>query len=423
MNRQAASQTHQEATAPAMLAGGLLQRKCDCGQHTIAGGECSSCSEEREGSLQRSAINHSQAHASAGVPPVVHEVLRSPGQPLDQAARNFFEPRFGHDFSRVRVHTDARAAESAHEISALAYTVGSDLVFGAGQYRPDVTEGRKLMAHELAHVVQQGGDAGTPTRISDPGHSDEQQADHAAHSIASSSNVDVPRLEFGNAGTIWRTRSGLTNCPANTNSAPADPAAALDGDDARAQEIATTVADLTRATPPDAQTVATYRARFGSPPAVGKGFMNRLTGSVRATEDIAVNEELRILSRRFRIIARFFSQPIPYRCIGGASNFGGCAPPNCDNAFAWSCRGVGAIFLCPDYWNGTDNSEDERAAVLVHESFHVNFGESGVRQIGEVGDATLQGSGRNFVVADCYSGFAADLVGITNPADSCPNAP
>lgn len=412
-----------DSPAPTLARASLLQRKCDCGQHTIAGGECSSCSKERELPLQRSAINRSESHTSGGVPPIVHEVLRSPGQPLDPTARDFFEPRFGQDFSGVRVHTDAKAAASAQAISALAYTVGSDLVFGAGQYRPDATDGRKLMAHELTHVVQQGAVAGTPTRISDPNESDEQRADDAARSIGSTSRADVQRLGFGNAGTLWRTRSRLTNCPANTNSAPADPAAALDGDDARAQEVATTVADLTGATPRDPQTIATYTARFGTPPAVGKGFMNRLTGSVRATEDIAINEELSILSRRFRIIARFFSQPIPYRCIGGASSFGGCAPPNCNNAFAWSCRGVGAIFLCPDYWDATDDSEDERAAVLVHESFHVNFGVSGVRQVGEVGDETLRGSGRNFVVADCYSGFAADLVGITNPADSCPNAP
>ncbi len=89
------------------------------------------------------------------VPLIVHDVLRSPGQPLDQATRAFFEPRFGHDFSGVRVHTGSRAAESARAIDALAYTVGQDVVFGAGQYSTQSYEGLKILGHELAHTIQQ----------------------------------------------------------------------------------------------------------------------------------------------------------------------------------------------------------------------------------------------------------------------------
>ena len=70
--------------------------------------------------------------------------------------RTFFEPRFERDFSQVRVHADAHAAESAQAVQALAYTVGSDIVFGAGQYAPATTAGQRLLAHELTHVVQQG---------------------------------------------------------------------------------------------------------------------------------------------------------------------------------------------------------------------------------------------------------------------------
>jgi hypothetical protein len=82
------------------------------------------------------------------------------GQPLSESARGFFEPRFGHDFRHVRVHADARAAESARDIDALAYTVGQDIVFGAGQYAPESAGGRNLLAHELTHVVQQTAGAG-----------------------------------------------------------------------------------------------------------------------------------------------------------------------------------------------------------------------------------------------------------------------
>ena len=80
---------------------------------------------------------------------------RGGGQPLPESTRAFFEPRFGRDFSQVRVHSDAEAAESAREVNAKAYTVGTDIMFGAGQYAPENSTGQKLMAHELTHVVQQ----------------------------------------------------------------------------------------------------------------------------------------------------------------------------------------------------------------------------------------------------------------------------
>ena len=104
------------------------------------------------GVLQRAAVNEAPVH---DVPPIVHEVLNSPGQPLDTETRAFFEPRFGHDFSQVRVHTDARAAESARMVNALAYTAGQDVVFGNGQYSPKSKAGLNLLVHELTHVMQQ----------------------------------------------------------------------------------------------------------------------------------------------------------------------------------------------------------------------------------------------------------------------------
>lgn len=79
------------------------------------------------------------------------------GQPLDKATREYFEPRFGADFSHVRVHAGQKAAESSSSINALAYTVGRDVVFGMGQYSPETDKGRLLLAHELTHVVQQAG--------------------------------------------------------------------------------------------------------------------------------------------------------------------------------------------------------------------------------------------------------------------------
>lgn len=89
-------------------------------------------------------------------PAIVHEVLKSSGEPLDSCTRASMEAHFGHDFSRVRLHTDARAGESARTLKARAYTVGNHVVFSAGQFAPDTRGGTKLLAHELTHVVQNG---------------------------------------------------------------------------------------------------------------------------------------------------------------------------------------------------------------------------------------------------------------------------
>jgi hypothetical protein len=105
--------------------------------------------------VQRSA----SAPGPALAPPIVHDVLRSAGMPLDAATRAEMEPRFRHSFADVRIHADGQAAASARAVGAHAYTVGRDVVFGAGRYAPASAEGRRLMAHELAHVVQQRGAA------------------------------------------------------------------------------------------------------------------------------------------------------------------------------------------------------------------------------------------------------------------------
>jgi hypothetical protein len=102
------------------------------------------------------------------VPPIVQEVLNSPGQPLHPETRIFMESRFKHDFGQVRVHTDARAAESAQAVQAIAYTFGRSVVFGIGQYTPKTIAGRKLIAHELTHVLQQSSDVHHPGKVIRP---------------------------------------------------------------------------------------------------------------------------------------------------------------------------------------------------------------------------------------------------------------
>ncbi len=117
--------------------------------------KCAECEEKDKKTLRRSE-NRSQVGPETA-PPIVYDVLSGSGRPLDASVRLFMEPRFGHDFGNVRVHTGERAAESARSVNALAYTVGRDVVFGAGQYQPESQSGRRLIAHELQHVRQQGG--------------------------------------------------------------------------------------------------------------------------------------------------------------------------------------------------------------------------------------------------------------------------
>lgn len=136
-----------------------VQRACACDE----GEDCANCQMDQQGQetqrLQPKHVGSSDA-GRAAAPPIVNQVLASPGRPLDSATRAFMEPRFGHDFAHVRVHSDAAAEQSADDVNAKAYTVGNSIVFGAGSFAPGSAEGRRLIAHELAHVVQQTGTSG-----------------------------------------------------------------------------------------------------------------------------------------------------------------------------------------------------------------------------------------------------------------------
>ena len=204
--------------AQACQPGLALQRKCACGSPGGSSGSCKSCDSKKR--LQRKAavvheaalhdtaenahfeaeadrvanevlstpsqasaqsagrappgiqrLRSSGGHPGAGFTPEVSSALATPGQALDPATRGFFEPRFGHDFSRVRIHVDNAATRS---VQAHAFTVGRQIVFASDRYRPGTGEGQRLLAHELTHVVQQsaagsyGGQAGALQRDPDP---------------------------------------------------------------------------------------------------------------------------------------------------------------------------------------------------------------------------------------------------------------
>src|SRR5262249_14693373 len=108
--------------------------------------KCAACAEEEQSKLQPKRTPAADRAPGADAPLIVHDVLRSPGAPLDRATRAFMEPRFERDFGAVRVHTDARASASARAVGAMAYTVGHDVVFAADRYAPQTSDGLQLLA-------------------------------------------------------------------------------------------------------------------------------------------------------------------------------------------------------------------------------------------------------------------------------------
>jgi hypothetical protein len=186
------------------MPGHAVQRACSCGS---SGGECAACKEE--GTLHRFAHGHAESFPA---PAIVHEVLRSGGQPLDHSTRSFMEPRFGCDFSQVRVHSGARASESARSVNALAYTVGDHTVFGAGQYSPASHAGRQLIAHELAHVVQQSASPPVLARQQ----TDEQQTSNTTAGPADAGlpgGVSTPPVADDSDQTPAATQTGPGSSP------------------------------------------------------------------------------------------------------------------------------------------------------------------------------------------------------------------
>jgi hypothetical protein len=127
--------------------------------------KCAAC--EKEDNVQRAAdkkeeekLQRKESGTAGAAPQATAQYIGSingKGRPMDGGTRSFFEGRMGNSFGQVRIHTDGEAARSASGINARAYTYGNHVVFGEGQYRPESSDGKQLLAHELAHVVQQGG--------------------------------------------------------------------------------------------------------------------------------------------------------------------------------------------------------------------------------------------------------------------------
>jgi hypothetical protein len=316
-------------------------------------------------------------HPAEGVSSDVDTVTRSTGQRLDANSRAFFEPRFGVDFSHVRIHADRTAGDVADRLGAHAFTVGTHIAFGHGRHDPGSVEGRHLLAHELTHVVQQGG---------------------GSDDIGAAGDAQVQRL----------VRTSSVTCPAAATGI-ANPHTG--GADRRASSLLDHA--ITRITNAQAARVATP----GDPDVVAVGnalhtvfhfdAANAATWTTPAPE-----VRLPVILRRLQAAKSYIDSVVfTVTCIpnGGAGHtIPGCANGVCGaGTEAFSCHANPLeLVLCPDFWA---RGADQRGRVWMHEVMHITF-----QFIDDWGQPNVHN-------AHCYAQFVALLNGFNSPAGfRCP---
>ena len=180
-------------------------------------------SAENQGHLQTKR-HRQKVGGIAAAPPIVHEVLNSPGQQLEAQARISAESRFNHDFSRVRVHTGKQAGDSARAVNAQAYTVGRNVVFGEGKYAPYTPAGKRLLFHELTHIVQQRDAPGYRYRqsleIGPPNNPSEVEASIMASALMTGTSGHSPPSSKAPSTTLQLQRQDVSPATADVESEP-----------------------------------------------------------------------------------------------------------------------------------------------------------------------------------------------------------
>ncbi len=338
---------HSSASSAPLAPALFLRRKCACGGAPGMRGACEECRENR---LQR---KPAVAQAAAVSSESVHETLRAPGDPLDAATRDYMENRFSHDFSRVHIHTDNAAGRSAHAVNALAYTVGHDLVFAPGQYAPGTTAGRRLIAHELAHVVQQSAVTASfqPSlavgRADDPA---EAEADRAADRVMSGEHAlpgvcgAAPRLRRQAAKAGPQPRTETEDCePALQNDLKAMHRPALEHLD---RAITSLGPGWSKMAPADKAAFTQYFDPSGSGE-IDDGFVR----SVR---------------EKYRLI-RGNMQSLTFDCDPGSRTLCGTSAKWCTGGrLMWTC--FGALHVCNGAYKTA--APDFKIETIIHESVH-----------------------------------------------------
>jgi hypothetical protein len=364
------------------------------------------------------------------LPEVVEDVVHSPGQPLDAITRERLEPRFNRDFGHVRVHTDSAAAQSARAVNAHAYTLGQDVVFGAGQYEPGTEKGTRLLAHELTHVVQQSGSGPTATQtakpISDPDDAAEVEADSVAEQVLSGDNaVEVnqspsaavhAQLSSEAVGGLVAGGIALGGVAAGFIIAAAIGAF----DTSRFRNCSQTQQDVVNSATDTAKrwidnAVMQVDAVLANPEQAGQVVVNQLFSHFKIRPDD--REHLGRLRQGLGQIQTGFSELL-FECDSSCEE-------NDTTAVAARVPGLlggitlryGRIHVCPRFFRGPQNPEDRRAdeqpETIAHEMAHRFVGARGdvyrVVNMREYYNLTTEQALEN---ADSYSQFARVLFNI-----------
>jgi Domain of unknown function (DUF4157) len=394
----ALQRSHGNQLVQRLLRRPVVLRACDCG------GTCAHCSEE----------------ATPQQNPVPRLLQRtSGGRGLEPTVRAFMEHGFGTDFGAVRVHTDSQAAQSAEQLSAAAYTVGQDVFFNRGQYQPQTEGGRRLLAHELTHVVQQQGDMPSPTpsrEISEPGDPDERVADRVADTIVAGQpprelvsrdisaerapRAAAPKLRIQRAVNDAKVDCRTTGIPSLGISGP-DAVAQISGVNTEAILMAGTARS----------SLAVERLAGPSDPNFATILREELGLDIN---NAAHRAHMEIVERRFELMSRVLQSDFTgYTCIGAARvTVGACPTGDCctGTTRACSCPGASHIVLCRPWWTGELAALHQRPGTLIHEAFHIYFG--------FINDFTTS----RLSDAHCYTGFVERLAGVT-PFHSCAGRP
>lgn len=331
---------------------------------------CSECEEElhrkslfdQQGEITTKGLSGQVREVSSGTESRINQ--SGSGRSMSGSVINFFEPRFGYDFSNVKIHTDANADTVNRKLNSRAFTVGNEIYFRRGEYNPGSFEGKRLLAHELTHVVQQGSNKNNTTDLR----------------RTKSSSV-IQRL----------TRRTRVSCPAGQNPYSADRRASQLLD--RAYYLIHSAEAYRQILPNDADVLAVSSA-------LRTAF--RLNPNNARTWDHWVP----IIKRRIEIAKNYIDSVVfQFDCIGTGASFTipGCAAGTCNaGTEAFTCPGNPTdMVLCPLFWSRGLN---QRGRVIAHEVFHINFG-----FINDWGQPDVAN-------AHCYAQFVALLNGFNSPA-------
>lgn len=346
--------------------------------------KCAHCQDDEK--LQRKETYNQTMLADASTENYISS-LNGKGHSLTQEEKNFFEPRFGYDFSGVQLHTNKEANQSAQSINALAFTQGNNIVFGENQYQPNTNSGKKLMAHELTHILQQNRSGSTPRVCRNV--SDASRCSRGVDPLAPPS-PDIFII--------------LADMMASTLLSQAQFTIALDL--------------MTVGNPPTGKSFTAFQHRFGTPHSINGKFRNRFNGTLHDTLTAAEIAEMRSLGEILKRIATVLDRDLNYQCLGHSPRtFGTCTFRCATKDDLKTCDTAGNVIgICPDFWS---LGPQQQGIGIIHEAFHIlfHFGDH------DNGPLYAHTDTQRFTEPECFASFVADINGAIPFDPSCPAIP